>query len=75
MDVRIPLPSSMAVTNVLGVLGLVAIVVAVAMLAGAGWAVGTGGVFAVAVSVLAQTAAARGAAVVDLDKHRASRAA
>jgi len=75
VDVRIPLPSSTAVTNLLGALGLVAIVIAVGLLAGFAWALLGAGVAGVALSVLAQTAQARGAAVVSLDKQRANRAA
>ncbi len=54
VTIRIPAPSSMLVANLLGVLGLVAVVVAVGGLAGVWWAVLTGGVFAVGLAAIAQ---------------------
>ncbi|UUV34388.1 hypothetical protein NQK81_13335 [Amycolatopsis roodepoortensis] len=58
--IRIPAPSSMAVANLLAVLGLVAIVVAVGGMLGVWPAVLTGGVFAV---VLGWVGMAQAAAV------------
>lgn len=59
MDVRfrIPMPSSMLVTNVLGVLGLVAVIVAVGLLTSFAWALLTCGLVAVGLCALAQNAA------------------
>jgi hypothetical protein len=54
----IPKPSSMLVGNLLGVLGLIAVVVAIGGLAGAWWAVLVGGVAAIGLSVVAATHAA-----------------
>jgi len=59
VTIRIPVPSSMLVSNVLGVLGLVAVIVAVGLLAGFAWALLGAGVIAVALCALAQNAAAR----------------
>lgn len=58
MDVRfrIPVPSSLLVTNLLGLFGLVAVVVAVGLLAGFAWALLGAGVIAVGLSALAQNA-------------------
>lgn len=64
MTVRIPVPSANAVTNLLGVLGLVAVVVAIGGLAGVWWALLAAGVVAVTLSVLAQTLGDRVAAPV-----------
>lgn len=59
MDVRfhIPAPSSMLISNLLGVLGLVAVVVAVGMLASFAWALLAAGIIATGLCVLAQNAA------------------
>ncbi|MFJ8818200.1 hypothetical protein [Amycolatopsis thermoflava] len=53
MTIRIPAPSSMLLANLLGVLGLVAVVVAVGGLAGWWWAVLAGGLVGVGLSVIA----------------------
>lgn len=55
----IPAPSSMLVSNLLGVLGLVAVIVAVGLLAGFAWALLGAGVACVALCALAQNAASR----------------
>ena len=56
MEIRVRLPRIPAGlgTNLLGALGLVAIVVAIGLLAGFAWALLAGGVFAVGLAVLAQ---------------------
>jgi hypothetical protein len=59
VTIRIPVPSSMLVSNLVGLLGLVAVVVAVGLLAGFAWALLGAGVIAVALCALAQNAAAR----------------
>jgi hypothetical protein len=53
--IRIPHPSSTLVNNVLGVLGLVAIIVAVGGLAGWLWALGVAGIFAVTLCLIGST--------------------
>lgn len=58
VTIRIPAPSSMLVANLLGVLGLIAVVVSVGGLLGVWWAVLAGGLFAVGLSVIALTYAA-----------------
>ncbi|MGH3978097.1 MAG: hypothetical protein ACRDRZ_03685 [Pseudonocardiaceae bacterium] len=55
ITIKIPAPTSVLAMNLLGALGLVAIVVAVAGLAGVWWAVLTGGVALVGLSVIAST--------------------
>ncbi len=55
VTVRIPVPSGQAVTNVLGLFGLCAVVVGIGGLAGVWWAVLAAGVAAVGLAVLAQT--------------------
>lgn len=65
VTIRIPVPSSMLVSNLVGLLGLVAVIVAVGLLAGFAWALLGAGVVAVGLCVLAQNsagAAKRGAA-------------
>lgn len=56
MTIRIPLPSSMLVSNLAGLLGLVAIVVSIGLLAGFAWSLLAAGVIAVGLCVLAQNA-------------------
>jgi hypothetical protein len=81
MYVRVPLPriTPGALTNLLGVAGLIAIVVAVGMLAGAAWAVLAAGLMAVGLTVLAQLGQAQQApasvSVAKLDDVRAARSA
>lgn len=60
MEIRIPLPRIPAGlgANLVGLLGLAAIVVAIGMLAGVAWAVLAGGVIAVGLAYVAQTQAA-----------------
>lgn len=55
VTIRIPAPSSMAVVNLLGVFGLLAIVGAIGGLAGWLWALGVAGLFMVTMSVIAAT--------------------
>lgn len=59
MEIRFRLPSVPPGlgSNLLGVAGLVAVVVAVGMLAGLAWAVLGGGLIAVGLALLAQTTA------------------
>lgn len=57
----VPRPSSMLVSNLLGVFGLLAIIATVAGLAGGWWALGTAGVFAVVLCALSQNAGAAAA--------------
>lgn len=52
--IHVPTPSPSTVTNLLGLAGLVAIVVAVGLLASWPWALLAAGVAAVSLSVLAQ---------------------
>jgi hypothetical protein len=54
---RLPVPSSTLVTNLLGLLGLAAVVIAVGLLAGFAWGLLGAGVIAVGLSALAQNAA------------------
>lgn len=58
MDVRfhIPAPSSTLISNLLGILGLVAIIVAVGFLAGWPWALLGAGLISVGLCALAQNA-------------------
>jgi len=56
MTIRIPLPSSMLISNLAGLAGLVAIVVAIGMLAGFAWALLAAGLIAVGICALAQNA-------------------
>lgn len=58
VTIRIPAPSSMLLANLLGVLGLIAVVTAVGGLLGVWWAVLAGGAFAVALSMVAASHAA-----------------
>lgn len=58
VTVRIPVPSGQTVTNLLGLFGVLAVVVAVGGLVGVWWALLTGGVFALGLAVLAQTVGA-----------------
>jgi hypothetical protein len=60
----VPRPSSMLVSNLLGVLGLVAVVVAIGLLAGWPWALLAAGLVCVGLCALAQNAAATVAAEV-----------
>lgn len=55
ITIRIPGPSSVLAVNLLGVVGLVAVVLAIGGLAGAWWAVLAGGVAALGLSVIAST--------------------
>lgn len=59
-EIRIPLPrlSGLGVSNVVGLGGLVAVVVAVGLLAGWPWALLLGGVLAVSLSALVQSQSA-----------------
>lgn len=50
----VPRPSSMLVSNLLGVLGLVAVIVAVGLLAGWAWALLAAGLVCVGLCALAQ---------------------
>ena len=56
MTIRIPIPSSMLVSNLLGVAGLAAVVVAIGLLAGFPWALLAAGVISVGLCALAQNA-------------------
>lgn len=56
VSIYVPRPSSMLVSNLLGVLGLIAVVVAIGGLAGVWWAVLAAGVLAVGLCALAQNA-------------------
>ncbi len=58
VTIRIPVPSSMLVSNLIGFLGLVAVVVAIGLLAGFAWALLGAGVIAVALCCVAQNATA-----------------
>jgi hypothetical protein len=60
VEIRIPLPRipAGAGANFLGLLGLVAVVVAIGMLAGVAWAVLAGGLVGVGLAYVAQTQAA-----------------
>lgn len=53
--IRVPHPSSTLLNNMLGVLGLVATVVAIGGLAGWLWGLLAGGIFAVTLSVIGST--------------------
>lgn len=53
--IRVPHPSSTLLNNLLGVLGLVATVVAVGGLAGWLWGLLAGGIFAITLSVIGST--------------------
>lgn len=75
VTVRVPVPSATAVTNLLGVFGLVAVVVAIGGLAGVWWALLTAGVVAVGLSVLAQTRTAAEAAAQDVPTRELKRVA
>lgn len=55
ITIKIPAPSSMVVANLLGLLGLIATVLAIGGLAGVWWAVLSGGVALVGLSVIAAT--------------------
>jgi hypothetical protein len=55
VTIRISAPSSMLVANVVGVLGLAAVVVAIGGLAGLWWALLAGGLVLVGLSVIAAT--------------------
>ncbi len=74
VTVRVPTPSANAITNVLGALGLIAIVVAIGALTDWRWGLLAAGVFATALCVLAQTSAAEQTSVSELDAHRHRRA-
>jgi hypothetical protein len=54
VTIHVPRIPAGAISNLVGMLGLVAMVVAVGGLAGVWWAVLTGGVFAVGLAVVAQ---------------------
>lgn len=64
VSIYVPRPSSMLVSNLLGVLGLAAVVVAVGLLAGFAWALLGAGVIAVVLCALSQNAAGEAAAAV-----------
>lgn len=72
VTIRIPAPSSVLLTNLLGVLGVLSIVIAVAALTSWQWGLLTFGLFALTLVVAAQTAARATAAgtVTELDTHR-----
>ncbi len=57
VTIRIPVPRGQAATNLLGALGLLAVIVAIGGLAGAWWAVLAAGVLSVGLAALAQTRA------------------
>ncbi len=65
VTVRIPAPSATAVTNLLGALGLLGLIVALGALTSWPWALGLASLFAVGLSVLAQTRTAAAQAVQD----------
>lgn len=68
--IRVPHPSSTLLNNLLGVLGLVAIVVAVGGLAGWMWSLLAGGIFAVTLCVIGSTYTADEPAVEDVGPKR-----
>lgn len=75
---RVPAPSSTALLNLLGVLGVLSIVVAIGVLTSWPWGLMAFGVVAVAFTVLAQTSAdapARPAAVTGIETARKAKAA
>lgn len=57
VTLRIPVPSSAMVVNLLGVVGVLAIVAAVGILTAWPWALLAAGVFAVTLALVAQNAA------------------
>lgn len=59
MKFDVPTPSSVAISNLLGALGLVAMVLAVGGLAGVWWAVLAGGGVLVGLSIIGQTYAVK----------------
>lgn len=61
VTIRIPAPSSLLAANLLGALGLILAVVAVGGLAGFWWALLTGGLALVLLSVISLTYAGAGA--------------
>lgn len=67
---RIPAPSSVLVVNVLGILGLFSIVLAVGFLAGWAWALLSGGIVLVGLSLIGATHVDSGAlaTVTELDR-------
>jgi hypothetical protein len=74
VTLRVPTPSANTITNVLGGLGLIAVVIAIGALTDWRWGMLAAGVFAVILCVLAQTTAAQRVEVSDLDAHRNRRA-
>lgn len=62
VSIYVPSPSSMLVSNALGVAGLVAVIVAVGLLAGWAWALLAAGLVCVGLSALAQNAGVAAAA-------------
>jgi hypothetical protein len=76
VTIRIPVPSSLLVSNLLGVFGLLGIVFAIGALTSWPWALLAAGLFAVTISVIAQAAEpASPAAVTPLRAARRERAA
>lgn len=71
ITIRIPAPSSLLVANLLGALGLLVIVLAVGMLAGWPWALLTGGIFLVLLSLVATSHAAQAEAANATEGERA----
>lgn len=65
MTIRIRVPSSLLVSNLIGVAGLLAVLAAVGLLAGWAWALLGAGVIAVGLCALAQNARPAEPAVVD----------
>jgi hypothetical protein len=61
ITIRMPAPSSLLVANLLGAVGLLVIVAAVGMLVGWSWALLTGGIFLVGLSLVATSHAAAAA--------------
>lgn len=59
ITIRIPAPSSLLVANLMGLLGLLVIVGAVAILAGLAWALLTAGLLLVGLSLIATSHAAQ----------------
>jgi uncharacterized membrane protein len=75
ITIRIPAPSSLLVANLMGLLGLLAVVVAVGLLAGWAWALLTVGVVLVGLSLIATSHAAAAEAQGDARPAEVPRAA
>lgn len=76
---RVPAPSSIALLNLLGVAGVLAVIVAIGALTDWRWGLMAFGVIAVAFTMMAQTSAsqpaAKPAAVTEIDAARGRKAA